>query len=164
MAANSGGFFIPKIRLTEKKRGEIIMARNTSGLIPASERTPEERAENGRKGGLKTQEQNRLNRNAQEVMRLYLNCKISQAKAREKLGEYADLLPKDATLFDVITLKQILESQEGNTKAFECVRDTAGFKPIERQEITADIMTDADKALLEKVSRRVGVDPDKLPK
>lgn len=140
------------------------MAKNTSGLVPVSARSPEERAALGRKGGLKTQEQNRLNRNAQEVMRLYLNCKISRAKAREKLGEYADLLPEGATLFDVISLKQILESQEGNTKAFECVRDTAGFKPVERQEISADIMTDADRALLAKVAQRTGVRPEEEQK
>jgi hypothetical protein len=97
-------------------------------------------------------------------MELLLNCRISQEKAREKLGEYAEYLPEDATLYDMVNLRQIMESLEGNTKAAEFVRDTTGDKPIERQEITAVIMTDADKALLEKVSRRVGVDPDKLTK
>lgn len=132
--------------------------KNIGNLKPIAERSPEERAAMGRKGGLKTQEQNRLKRTAKEVMQLYLNCEISRDKAREKLGEYADLLPEGATLFDLISLKQILESGDGNTKAFEAVRDTAGFKPVDRQEITADIMTDSDRALLEKIARRTGID------
>ena len=126
-------------------------------LISMANRTEEERKALGRKGGLKTQERNRLNRTAQEVMQMYLNCQISRSKAREKLGDKADLLPDNATLFDVITLRQIMESEEGNTKAFEVVRDTAGFKPTERQEISAEIMTENDRALLQMVARRQGL-------
>lgn len=130
---------------------------NNENLVSMAQRTEEERRELGRKGGLKTQERNRLNRTAQEVMQMYLNCKISRSVAREKLGDRADLLPKDATLFDLITLRQIMESEDGNTKAFEVVRDTAGFKPTEKQEITAEIMTEADRALLELIAKRQGL-------
>lgn len=129
-------------------------------LKKITDRSPEERKEMGRKGGLKTQEQNRLNRSAQEVMRLYLNCKIDRDKAREKLGDMVDNLPKDATLFDVISLRQIMEAQEGSSKAFEVVRDTAGFKPIDQIQTDVNIMSDQDKALLEKVAKRTGVNPD----
>ena len=144
----------------EKRKG---VGRN-GNLIPASMRSKDEVRELGRKGGIKAQEINTQRRNAQEIMQTLLYQKIDVAQATEKLGDMAKFLPEGATLFDMISLVQILNSGEGSAKAFEVVRDTAGFKPVERQEITADIMTDADKALLEKVSRRVGVDPDKLPK
>lgn len=133
---------------------------NDNNLIPITERTKEERAEMGRKGGLKTQEINRKKRNAKEIMELLLNCRISRDKAREKLGEYADYLPDDATLYDVVNLRQIMESIEGSTKSAEYVRDTTGDKPVERQEITADIMTDADRELLAKVAKRQGITGD----
>lgn len=129
-------------------------------LISADMRSPEERRRLGSIGGKKAQEINAKRRTAQEVMRMYLECKISKAQATEKLGEYAEYLPDNATLFDVITLKQILESQEGSSKAFEVVRDTAGYKPVDQVQTDIKIMSDQDKALLEKVAKRTGVNPD----
>lgn len=142
---------------TPKKRGR------RENLIPASERSPKERKELGRKGGLKAQECNRERRNAQEIMQQLLYAKIDVARAREKLGQYADFLPNDATFFDMISLVQVLTASDGSPKAFEVVRDTAGFKPVERQEITADIMTDNDRALLEKVAKRTGATGENTP-
>ena len=120
-------------------------------------RTPEERKELGRKGGLKAQECNKQRRNAQEIMQGLLYCKVDLAEAKEKLGDAVKYLPQDATLFDMISLMQVLTAGEGNTKAFEAARDTAGFKPTERQEISAEIMTENDRALLEMVAKRQGL-------
>jgi hypothetical protein len=35
------------------------------------------------------------------------------------------------------------------------MRDTAGEMPVSKQEITADVMTAADRALMEKLQRRL---------
>lgn len=129
-------------------------------LIPASRRSPEERRELGRKGGLKAQECNKERRNAQEIMRNLLNCKIDYAKAKEKLGDMAEYLPEGATLFDMISLMQVLVAGEGSPKAFEVVRDTAGYKPVEQIQTDVNIMTDQDRALLEKVAKRQGLSPE----
>lgn len=125
-------------------------------LVSADMRSLEERKRLGSLGGKKAQECNKKRRNAQEIMQLLLNCKISQEQAREKLGEYAEYLPEDATIYDVVNFRQIMESMDGNVKAAEYVRDTSGDKPTERQEITATI-TENEKALLEKVSKRMGI-------
>lgn len=125
-------------------------------LIAANMRTPEERAENGRKGGLKAQENNRKRRTAQEIMQMLLDCTISKTQAREKLGEYAEFLPEEgATLADLVNLRQIIEAAEGSTKAAEFVRDTSGDKPVERQEINAEIMSDADRELMQQIKKRL---------
>lgn len=139
------------------------MARHigTDNLIPVSQRSREELQEMGRKGGKKAQEINAKKRSAQEIMQLLLNCRISREQAQEKLGIYADFLPSDATLHDLINLRQILEASEGNTKAAEFVRDTSGNKPIDRQEISAEIMSDSDRALLDQVAKRTGINPEK---
>ena len=42
---------------------------------------------------------------------------------------------------------------EGNVSAFECIRDTIGEKPA--NEMALDIMTEADRKLIENVSRRL---------
>jgi hypothetical protein len=127
-------------------------------LVPITSRTPEERAEMGRKGGLKAQQCNKERRTAQEIMRSLLECPVDRAQAEEKLGPAAKFLPEGATLFDLISLAQIATAGDGSTKAFEAIRDTAGYKPIEQHEITAEVMTDADRALLQAVAARTGAD------
>ena len=129
-----------------------------NNLIPASARTPEERREMGRKGGLKAQECNKERRTAQEIMRNLLNCPVDEAQAREKLGPAAKFLPEGATLFDLISLAQIATAGDGSTKAFEAIRDTAGYKPVEQVQTDINIMTDADRDLLRAVAARTGAD------
>ena len=68
----------------------------------------------------------------------------------------ADKLPKDCTLGDLLTMSMVNAAVLfGDTKAATFVRDTAGEKPVDQQEISANVMTDADRALLAKVSKRV---------
>jgi hypothetical protein len=93
-------------------------------------------------------------------MQYLLNCKITQAQAKEKLGNLSIALPDDPTLFDLISLVQVREAQEGSSKAFEVVRDTAGYKPVDQVQTDINIMSDQDKALLEKVAKRTGVNPE----
>lgn len=132
----------------------------SKNLIPASQRSHEERVENGRKGGLKNGETMQRRKNMQECMRALLELTTSKSKAKEKLGEIAELASDNPTLMELVSLAQLREAQDGNTKAAEFVRDTAGFKPIERQEITADVMTDSDRSLLEKIAKRQGIETE----
>lgn len=143
-------------------KGEKTGIGVNGNLIPASMRSPEERAELARRGAKANRENRQREKNMQECMKAILSLTVSKKDARRGLEEYEGLISDNPTIMEVLNLVQVREAREGNTKAYEVVRDTAGFKPVERQEITADIMTDSDKALLEKVSRRVGVDPDKL--
>ncbi len=62
---------------------------------------------------------------------------------------------KSASLQTLVLASMSLQAIAGNVKAADFVRDTAGYKPTDKQEITADIMTDADRALLNKVSARI---------
>lgn len=75
-------------------------------------------------------------------------------KAPEEIRE-AYNLPEGATLQDAATLALLLQATKGNVKAFATMRDTAGEMPVSKQEITADVMTAADRALVEKLSRRL---------
>ena len=43
--------------------------------------------------------------------------------------------------------------KQGNYHCAEFVRDTAGYKPKNEVEIQADIMTESDRALIDKVSK-----------
>jgi hypothetical protein len=43
----------------------------------------------------------------------------------------------------------------GDTKAAQFLRDTAGEKPAEALDLNANIMTEADKALIDKLKSRM---------
>ena len=134
---------------TEKRKG----VGGNGNLIPASMQSPQERKENGRKGGIAKGKNAEKKRTLNEIAKALLEVELDKRKAREMLGDKADLLPS----FDfgtILTMRQMIEASEGSSKAYEIIRDTAGFKPTEKQEITAEIMTDADRLLLEKVSKR----------
>lgn len=67
----------------------------------------------------------------------------------------------DATVYDLVAARMAIEAiANGDTKAATFVRDSAGDKPVEQQEISANVMTDADRALLAKVSKRVDTTED----
>jgi hypothetical protein len=43
----------------------------------------------------------------------------------------------------------------GDVKAYTALRDTAGEKPAEALDLNANVMTEADQALIEKLKSRM---------
>jgi len=125
-------------------------------LIPMNKRTEEERRELSLRGGLANKARLEKKRTLNEIAKAILDKQVSKDKARCILGDYAEMVD-DCTLGEILTIRQALEAQEGNGKAYEILRDTAGYKPTEKQEITAEIMTEADRALLELIAKRQGL-------
>ena len=124
-------------------------------------RSREELIEMGKKGGRANAERIRKEKSLNEIAKALFKATVSEKKAREILGEYSELLEGDYSMGAILSMKQMLEAQEGNTKAYEVMRDTAGYKPIDQIQTDVNIMSDQDKALLEKVAKRTGIDPDK---
>lgn len=129
-------------------------------LKPMNKRPPEEVKELSMRGGMKNKERLEKKRTLNEIAKIILEKQLTTEKARTILGDYADLL-EEKTLGEILTLRQAMEAESGNSKAYEVLRDTAGYKPIEKQEIQAEIMTDNDRALLEKVAKRQGITTEK---
>lgn len=125
-------------------------------------RTPEELREMAKKGGQANKERLARQKTLNEIAKAILLKPVSENKARSILGEYADLL-ENKTLGEILTLRQALEAEQGNTKAYEVLRDTAGFKPVEQVQTDVNIMTDADRDLLEKVAKRTGAKAPEEP-
>jgi general stress protein YciG len=61
----------------------------------------------------------------------------------------------DATLYDLIQIVAAGRAVGGNIKAAEYIRDTYGDKPVDKVDISGEIMTETDRAMLEKISRRL---------
>lgn len=98
----------------------------------------EERAANGRKGGLSTAEKKRKQRDMREILQAFLSIPLTDGAQKlpeqfKSLSEIAEA--NDAgkvSLAAAIVLAQITSALTGDTKAAEFVRDTAGQKPVDK--------------------------------
>lgn len=59
------------------------------------------------------------------------------------------------TYQEKITTAMMKKASAGDTKAAVFVRDTIGEMPVTKSQIQADIMTEADRALIEKLQKRI---------
>jgi len=84
----------------------------------------------------------------------------AKLKQRQSFSDMFDVLlrKKDEngiTYQEKIALAMMDKASTGDTKAAVFVRDTTGEMPVSKQMITADVTTEADRALMEKLSRRL---------
>lgn len=104
---------------------------NKENLISNAERTPKEIKENATKAGKASGE-------ARRNKKLFQSAVLTALKAKTEDGQ--DVL---ATLIAA----QIKKAQEGDTRAFEVLRDTSGEKPTDKVEASVtndnkDLMRD----------------------
>ena len=128
-----------------------------ANLIPFNKLSEDEQKEIRSKGGKASGEARRKKRDMREVAKAILEHAMNEAQIDEVLGNSKELLDGDKSVMAVLTARMVQEAGKGSYKHYETLRDTAGFKPKDEVGITADIMTDADRSLLDKVSGRLGV-------
>ena len=131
----------------------------SNNLIPfgseRDNRSKEEVREINARGGRKSGETRRKQRDMREIAKAILEHAMNEAQIDEVLGSSKDLLDGDKSVMAVLTARMVQEAGKGSYKHYETLRDTAGFKPKDEIDISADIMTDADRELVEKVNRRL---------
>ncbi len=88
---------------------------NESNLVSLADRTTEEQRKIAKMGGIASGESRRKRKTLKEELLVLL----SEGDTQEK-----------------ISLSLIKQALEGNTKAFEIIRDTVGEKPKEEIEVT----------------------------
>jgi len=125
-----------------------------------NEKEPERAREISRLGGVAVQKLYGEKRTAKQCLDNILTLKIN-----DKIIDGADLDPDiaerlkrsnpDATLYDLIQIVAAGRAVGGNIKAAEYIRDTYGDKPTEKIDVSGEIMTETDRAMLEKISRRL---------
>lgn len=138
--------------MAEKKRGKA--ATNIKNL-----RTPstEEARKIGSKGGKASGETRRQRKTFKDVFTSLLECDVSKDALEPLQGviksEYGDKITADQAM----ALAQIVKAVNGDTKAFEVIRDTIGEKPTDKTEHSGSInnpleglSTEELRALLEK--------------
>jgi hypothetical protein len=80
---------------------------------------------------------------------------LLRTKANRKDLESVDIEGTGSTKQDAIMAAMYIQALRGNVKAAQFIRDTIGQAPITKQEISADITTEADRALMEKITKRL---------
>lgn len=140
------------------KREPVGTEKGWLNMKPLTERPEEEARAIRQKAAEATHRIKAAKKNMKEELLAMLDDEeIAKALAKEvDITAIRALAQEKGTSLQTLILASMgLQAIAGNVKAADFVRDTAGYKPTDKQEIVADIMTDADRALLEKVSRRI---------
>ena len=99
--------------------------------------TAEECKVNGAKGGVASGKARREKRDMQKRINDMFDMTLQNGK-EGKFSNFAEAQGKNLSVMDACILKQLQKALKGDTRALEFLRDTAGMKPVDRQEVTAD--------------------------
>ena len=122
-----------------------------TNLVSLADRTDEERRYYGSIGGKKAAENREKKKTLNDLAKITLDQVLSEKQIKKIIGDSENYMP-DNTLGSALIDAMIKQALNGSFKAFESIRDTAGYKPETKSslEISADIMTDADRSLIDK--------------
>lgn len=148
------------------KDGETVPEGSQKGWLNLEKRTsfnmmtPEQRREICKKGAAAVNKLHGEKKTAKQSLEKILTLKIDSEimSAADVPRELADRLKRDnpdATIYDLIQIVAVGRAVGGNIKAAEYIRDTHGDKPIDRVEVTENITTDADRAMLRQIAERL---------
>lgn len=103
--------------------------------------TPEQRRENGRKGGIASGEAKRKKKAMRDRLEILLELPMRAGKGTdlEAIKNFAALKGKNITVQDAMMIAQIQKALKGDTNAAAFVRDTAGENPSVKVEADVDM-------------------------
>ena len=95
-------------------------------------------------------------RTLKQALDLILSRPVTQEEAESIFQQTTGtLLPKDASIADLLGLAAVREAAKGNTRAFEVVRDSVGEKPRDELSVENNTLSPAELSLLHKVQARL---------
>lgn len=111
---------------------------NEQNLLRPEDLTPEQRRENASKAGKASGEARRKKKLLRECLEILLEKEMTDKKGETMTGAEA------------LSAKLFKEAMNGNVKAFEVLRDTAGQKPVEKvivSEIDTDVIDEVERMI-----------------
>ena len=119
---------------------------NEQNLKPfTSEQSHEEAVKNGKKGGFNSGKARREKRDLKKLMELWMETEVAKDKNGDPLT--------GAELMVAVAAK---EMKNGSPKFWELIRDTAGFKPVDKV-----MVADVDQSIIDEVETAVLGDDQK---
>lgn len=157
----------PKTRAQMIIDGDIEPEKHERGLLNLRKRVPfnqmpeEKVREIRRKGAEAVNQLHGEKKSAKQSIERILTLKVDDsiiagADIDPKVAERLKRDNPNATLYDLIQAVAVGRALDGNVKAMEYVRDTHGDKPVDKVDVTGNIMTDSDRELLQTVNARLG--------
>lgn len=112
------------------------MAKNEFSLM-----TPEQRRENGRKGGIASGEAKRKKKAMRETLDVLLSMRMKNGKFAdiESITSFAALKGKNISVQEAMIISMLQRAMKGDVKAAEWVRDTAGQKPVDNTNVNMNL-------------------------
>lgn len=83
---------------------------------------------------------------------------LEDQELAERVQVMAQQKGRAVTVYEAIAAAMAAKAKAGDVKAAVFVRDSAGDKPAEQMEITAETMTDADRKMLQNIQARLQKD------
>jgi hypothetical protein len=118
--------------------------------VVGTEFTSENAAENGRKGGIASGQARREKKAMRERIQELLEMSVSAGDI-DDFTNIKDTKGKNLTVQDAIIVAQVQRALKGDIRAVEFLRDTAGMKPADKQEITATVGTSTLQSILNQL-------------
>lgn len=125
----------------------------SSNLINLRERTQDERLKIIEKANESKRENIEKKKNFNELAKAMLEQIASDKVINNTIDDPNMMI--DKSYGSLILAAMIQGAANGSFKCAEFIRDTAGYKPRNELEIDANIMSDQDRALLDKVNQRL---------
>lgn len=127
-------------------------AKNGGTLVSLADRTLEERREIGRKGGLKSGETKKKRKTMRDTILSMLSQEVSPEKL-EEMGVDISTLNGDYTMQAAVISAMFRQAVNGSEKAMQLLRDTIGEQPVNRSEVTQEIITKEDTDLMDSLKK-----------
>ena len=129
-----------------------------ANLKPLSERATSEQREFHSKGGKARAKKQKERKTFQEIAKTILGLAMGNGKTAnlDKIKSIADLKGMNLTVEEGIILQQAMKALKGDRFAAEFIRDTAGERPVEKQDVnvrTIDKSLEAMEAYFNDKSR-----------
>lgn len=142
---------------TPKEKGLL----NLRKRVPFNQMDEEKRKEICRKGAEAVNQLHGEKKTAKQSLENILTLKVTdsileKADIDEAVAERLKRDNPNATLYDLIQAVAVGRALDGNIRAAEYVRDTHGDRPVEKVEVSENVTTDQDRALMRQIAERLG--------
>ena len=119
----------------------------------------------GSLGGKKASENRQRKRNFQETARYFLSLKATKSQIKDNIDPaiLANMTEEEIKAIDqqdIIIARAVELAMAGSKDHLIILRDSAGDKPTDKVQSEVNIMTDSDRALMDKLSKRLNKEQD----
>ena len=103
--------------------------------------TPEQRRENGRKGGIASGEAKRKKKAMKETLDVLLSMPMKNGGSIdiESVKNFAAIKGKNINVQEAMIISMLQRAMKGDVKAAEWIRDTAGQKPTDNMSMAMEL-------------------------